>query len=819
MSFQQLYFTSCEQGLSGYAGYQFNAVTDGTSAETMRAVETLTSYEPPQSLAYASDPAELERCPVNLCHAPGQTTIAANVQYVGRDSSRRFGNYFAHAIATGGALYADDDGLLPIELWRAPWWNSRPAADLTLPELPGPLDPGPLSRPGIRDFLDRHPHRDRLPELASAASLARSRGDRSALVVAGSSEEAANWFAAVSYLLPPDWVRGLSFSTYSSRPSRSRLHLLGTLPETDLDLGADATEKFYLFDFVDARFTAVQEHPLATLCARIGLLELPALWGWADSFASRRDATLDDWYPVVAAAAALGRIALAERDLDAAADWLQASPALTEAEQQAIARALHSQSATADDHRRVLREVSARTGDTGLWAEVCYELLEPLLLRREDSPTAKTALAPAQMTGLVPAANRVRQQLTAKAEEQLRLSGNPADALHLLDWAGRTGLDIGPDVLTEAGRLLGRLLATDTKSGKKTGRLTPAQREEAVRVADRWPPVREGIASYLTELEPGKAAAAFSGITGELLTDTDIAADSPLRVPYLVHRDLRRGESPAVILGSLANGKLITAADDLLLNMLWPGRAFRLPDAAGVLGEVADPGVLADTLGLLEKVLATKPGRGEYKAYARVCGDLMASPLAGGPELARHPALREISGLYHGSSRASWLPDLLPVIRSVQGRETVPALVLSPEWLAPRVAELPGPTVGDLAEALTRMNAAAIRRYLSLTAAGFQAPTGSAPVHAAALWLVSGQLRPHEADITHVLALAASWWRPDMLRRAVELTADVDVTDAEFFADWIAERRHKWLHKIAKTVRGAAAQVRKLPPGQSPDAG
>ena len=30
MAFQQLYYTSCEHGLGGYGGYQFNAVTPGS---------------------------------------------------------------------------------------------------------------------------------------------------------------------------------------------------------------------------------------------------------------------------------------------------------------------------------------------------------------------------------------------------------------------------------------------------------------------------------------------------------------------------------------------------------------------------------------------------------------------------------------------------------------------------------------------------------------------------------------------------------------------------------------------------------------------
>ena len=118
MSFRQLYYTSCEQGLSVHPGYQFNAVTDGTSGETRLRVEALTAYDPPASGAYADTPEELERCPLNLCFAPGETAIVASVRYTGRDSSRRFGNYFAHAIATSDLEAALPD-LLPIQLWRA----------------------------------------------------------------------------------------------------------------------------------------------------------------------------------------------------------------------------------------------------------------------------------------------------------------------------------------------------------------------------------------------------------------------------------------------------------------------------------------------------------------------------------------------------------------------------------------------------------------------------------------------------------------------------------------------------------------------------
>ena len=47
MAFEQLYYTSCEHGVGGYAGFQFNALSHGVGARVMREVEQLTAYELP----------------------------------------------------------------------------------------------------------------------------------------------------------------------------------------------------------------------------------------------------------------------------------------------------------------------------------------------------------------------------------------------------------------------------------------------------------------------------------------------------------------------------------------------------------------------------------------------------------------------------------------------------------------------------------------------------------------------------------------------------------------------------------------------------
>jgi GTPase-associated protein 1, N-terminal domain type 2/GTPase-associated protein 1, middle domain len=818
VSFQQLFYTSCEQGLSAYAGYQFNAVTDGTSGETMRTVETLTAYEPPHSCAYADTAEELDGCPVNLCFAPGKIAIVANVRYVGRDSSQRFGNYFAHALATGD-LDLEDASLLPIELWRADWWNCRPAAATSLPTLDGPLGTGPLSRNRAAEFLGSHPHRGRLPALLSAAGLARSRADRSVLVVAESADDVANWFAAVSYLLPPRWVRGLSFSTYLNRPSRSRLHLLGTLPETDLDLGPDADEKFYLFDFQAGRFADVDEHPLTSLCVGIGVTELPALWAWADRLASGSESTLDDWYPVVAAAAALGRVLLTETDLGSVIGWLNAAGTLPDETQTAVARVVHSHPAITSEHRQVLLAVGERTGDAGLWEQVQYGLLEPLLLARTDGQAVADALAPSTVTavpGQSPA--RVREQLTAKAEEQFRLAEDPRDTLALLDWAGLAGLPAAPDVLAECGRrMVAPLLATD-----RAGPLPPQQRDQAGRVTKRWPAVREGIVRYLTALassRPADVAAIMAGITGELLTWQDIPDDSPIRVPYLVHQGLRRREPAAVILGRLAELGLIMDVDDLLLSMLWPKGIWTLAEAAQVLAKV-DPRVLTGTLGWFDATLATTPPQPDRDDYGTLCTALMTSPLAAAPAVAKMPVLHEVAYLYRVWSAAQRLRDLLPAIEAARGRESAPALVLSRQWLAPRVAVLPADTPSDIISALRQLHPAAVRRYLVVARDRFRAPVANTPMHAAALWYLSGTewASQYGERIEELFNYVARGWPQEYLVQTARQLAALDPAASDDFSDWIGVRRSGRFAKIPRALRATGRRLGRIMSGGPPPA-
>src|SRR5208282_3341840 len=263
MAFQQLYYTSCEHGLGGYGGYQFNAITPGTPPVVLREVEERSVYEPPRWLLADSGPDEPEAFPVAFSYGISEATgmaIAAHVAFTGTDYSGRPGNYFVHALATS-APERDFAPLLPAELWGATLWQRTPVDRTELPELPGPPPRGVIDRPGVQAFLDARGAEAVLPELLTAVGRAMA-GERPVLVVSHDVTENAWWVAAISYLLGEHLAYQMTFTTYSHRPGYARYHLTGILPDM---LPPDADTSFQMFDFAAGWTPGHNVHPLAAL--------------------------------------------------------------------------------------------------------------------------------------------------------------------------------------------------------------------------------------------------------------------------------------------------------------------------------------------------------------------------------------------------------------------------------------------------------------------------------------------------------------------------------------------------------------------------
>jgi hypothetical protein len=568
VSFQQLYYTSTKHGLSGYPGFQFNAVSDGLDPRIMRRVEELTVYDRP------SRPVEPGEEPVNLCHVLDEATgmtVTARVVYAGLDPSGRPGNYFAHALVSAGPP-RDFGELRPVELWGSPVWRAEEVSETSLPPLDQRPPTGPLDRVVVAEFLDR---RSGSTELLAALLTAADRalaGGRPVILRGTTSETNALWIAAVSYLLSDFLAMGLSFVTYSRRPDRTRTHIVGTVPDPDSDaVTSGLTDSFSVFDLVDHRFADVEPHPLAFLLAQAGPVQAAGLWQQAASLAAGDERSLADWFPAVAAAHALmGRQpALPTTALEAVACWLPPatirSHPLPGHRAEAVLRVLLERAAElSTDLLRELASVAHQTRAQDQLQAIDSVLLDRAMdaLRCGRAPDA--GVAPLTVEGCKDAARRCEPILTTADAEGV---------LTVLDWARGAPVQIQPELVQRCGRDV---------IGPALERLQADQRLE--RVGMKNPPLLLGLAENLATGTAQRARELLHGVTGRLLDEADLTKFPPLRVLILVEEVQRGRLEPLNALREVT--ELVHPASPLadaeLLPQLWPTGRWTLDEARQV---------------------------------------------------------------------------------------------------------------------------------------------------------------------------------------------------------------------------------------------
>ncbi|WP_194913352.1 GTPase-associated protein 1-related protein [Catenulispora rubra] len=637
MALEQLYYTSCEQGLTGFAGYQFNAVSPGASAETQREVLSQIAYKPPRSQMFPAEADELARCPVNLCFRPGTLTLLANVEYVGQDFSKRFGNYFAHAFAADSVddLTEALGPLLPIELWRAPVWAASQADGTELPRFSGQLPRGLVSPASVRDFLAGHLLGDRLDSalsaLLSAAAAAVEGRARPVLLVESDSDRAAQWIAAVSYLLPPRAGAALAFATYRADPSASRLHLIGTVPETLAELPLDVIDSFVVFDLTAGSIAEVAVHPLAELAVRVGVSKARALWQTAGTLAAPGSSSLDAWFGPVAAAAALGRVELTVAEADRAVTWAT-DAALDPAALAELAMVLHDQPARRDHHLPALVELARRGGDQALCDEIRFEQIDSELARvraadTEDTRDSKDTKNSKNSAAIRIESPTIRRRTAGRLRELLDVS-TPVEALRLLHWARRAGLEPELDQVFLFG-FGQRALVSAAAGGKQAA--APGILHAALR---DWPAIRRGFVAELATLagkQPEEADQLLDGPIGEFLAGADFDSDlreyPALQESVLIARARRQPAfRPEVLLRILARrGQELP--DAKLLKRLWQGWLWSREDLLAIAAKVPvrridDDEVLIWFVTPVERASENT----DIEWYVQISSDLLASP-------------------------------------------------------------------------------------------------------------------------------------------------------------------------------------------------
>jgi hypothetical protein len=255
MSFEQVYYTSCTQGLRGGNGFQVNAASAGLDAVLLAQVERLGGYAPPPTAPMRPTPQELEAFPLTLIHErlPDGNVVVGQARYVGVDYTGRYGNYFTHSLLTRKPE-VDLKDLLPIELWRSPSWVTVASPNTTIDRLENVIPGTAVGPEQVQEFLAREGRFERLPAFLTAVEQALAGKRRVILVDEG--DGVALWIAAASFALPRHLALGFTFTTYSKNPYQTETLLVGTTVDSDFGFAPHEIEhQFAVFDFVCGRFT------------------------------------------------------------------------------------------------------------------------------------------------------------------------------------------------------------------------------------------------------------------------------------------------------------------------------------------------------------------------------------------------------------------------------------------------------------------------------------------------------------------------------------------------------------------------------------
>jgi hypothetical protein len=713
VAFEQLYYTSCERGVGDYAGFQFNALSQGVGARVRREVEQLTVYELP---SWDTSPAD---APVNLCHIRDQARggdITANVVYAGTDFSGRSGNYFVHALFTEHPEQ-DFDGLLPVELWESPVWARRPADSTALPTIRAAPRRGSFDRPTVAAFLAAQDDAQAvLARLLSVVDQALD-GGRSLILWSATSTDNVYWIAAVSYLLADARARDMSFYTYTRRPAQCRAHVIGTVPGAVTGPAALA-DGFRVFDMTARTMPDVPTHPLADLLAQVGVLRAAGLWRQAATLAAGTERSLDEWYPAVSAAAALlGVEPLPVGAVGAIAGWLPEAalrpvPLPGPHVEAVLTVLLDRPKELSDDQLRPLLPTAKAAGAIGQ-----LQRMETILVNRA---VIQLGLG-RPPSGPTPVTTAEGIELAVTSCERLLGSTGAAATVTVLDWARETGLHPDPLLVERCGRdVIGPALPV------------LSQDRRIIRIGQAYPALARGLAAYITASGPDAAPTLLRGVVGELLDSSDLRRYPKLHEMLLL-KEVRSGRLPPVQalqeLIELRSSGVSPFADQALLASLWPQGLTGTGEAAQLLWLL--DGNLRGTpvLELLDQALRPPHRIDHLDAWLELCDQARAHPVGAQLPPATRLRLKALQGLGEAVNNArqavkqgdmSGYRTLHNRIEGLPGetrdllRQYLAYLILKAPWPAEQLATCSEPVFAAVcAHARARMNATPLNHPLA----------------------------------------------------------------------------------------------------------
>ncbi|MGW1681169.1 GTPase-associated protein 1-related protein [Saccharopolyspora sp. NPDC002376] len=253
--FHSLYYTDCSpgQGLRGGAGFQFQAVSPGTTDEMMSVVQRSALYEAP--VGWMREQRPVEEYPPSLVHVHNGVYATARGIYLGAETGGvREGNQFTHAlVATDSQLYGP---IRPAQLWGAPWWVEQPASSTECPAVSAEPEAGPLGVEALREWVRGQKDGESwLLAVHSAIDRVHDEGAPRVVFVSEDTDAVVRWIAAATLLLPQERALQVGFRVFATNPQFSAQEVLALHPDWAGSLAdPERHTEFAVFNLVTGKY-------------------------------------------------------------------------------------------------------------------------------------------------------------------------------------------------------------------------------------------------------------------------------------------------------------------------------------------------------------------------------------------------------------------------------------------------------------------------------------------------------------------------------------------------------------------------------------
>lgn len=258
MDILQHYYTSYVNKETGSAGFQVKAMSPGIPTDTQTLIIRLLSYRIPPKL----DEYALNTHPQALryFYRSRREAILLCSQSNGSDENGRPGNFFAHS------LVIEPDGFAtmpPILYWRSNLWHDQdPGAASGIRPLNSLEDVDTrLDIDGVWAFLAQGQHAEQFHKLMCAVIHYNTTQRR--IVIIDSADNVAQWIAAITFMLPPDYRPLLSFATYHHDPYQAQYMITGTTSDSLFHSSPDEYLSYFILNAETGKISEVTESPYA----------------------------------------------------------------------------------------------------------------------------------------------------------------------------------------------------------------------------------------------------------------------------------------------------------------------------------------------------------------------------------------------------------------------------------------------------------------------------------------------------------------------------------------------------------------------------